>query len=162
MSEVATYPRNRWALNATSTMGEEPYEAPIDVRSVDPDEVRLTPRRVVFRATEASLKALSWEQVIWSLPRKPGTVVTSHPMHVIVFEPPEDQIGAPGDAVASVTPWELAFWRQLEPAATRGTFTVAYQRETIFSQQVNIRTASLPRWKPHITLSRRAIETKDD
>jgi hypothetical protein len=41
-------------------------------------------------------------------------------------------------------------------------FSVTHKPEVLFSKQVELRTADLPRWKPHITIDRRMIEAEDD
>jgi hypothetical protein len=48
-----------------------------------------------------------------------------------------------------------------EPTTWRGVFAPTHSREVLFSQQVEIRTADLPRWKPHITIDRRMLERDD-
>ena len=40
----------------------------------------------------------------------------------------------------------------------RGVFAPSYRRRILFSQQMDIETSSLERWKPHITIDRRTIE----
>jgi len=49
-----------------------------------------------------------------------------------------------------------------EPEIWRGIFTPTYKWKALFSQQVEIRTAELPRLKPHITIDRRTLEGEDD
>ena len=49
-----------------------------------------------------------------------------------------------------------------EPTTWRGVFAPTHSREVLFSQQVEIRTADLPRWKPHITIGRRTLERDDE
>lgn len=40
----------------------------------------------------------------------------------------------------------------------RGTFSVSYPEKIIFSQVVELKTAELPRWKPHVTLDLHRLE----
>jgi hypothetical protein len=49
-----------------------------------------------------------------------------------------------------------------EPTTWRGVFAPTHSREVLFSQQIEIRTADLPRWKPHITIDRRTLERDDE
>lgn len=55
-------------------------------------------------------------------------------------------------------------WQHPEPDSSvwRGVFSPLYHPKVLFSQQIEIRTADLPRWKPHITLDRRTLTRGDD
>ena len=81
--------------------------------------------------------------------------------HVLIVS--EEQIGLPGDSVASTTPWP-ALWQRPEPDARawRGVFSPTCRREVLFSQTVKRRTATLPKWKPRITIDRRTLVRSED
>lgn len=79
------------------------------------------------------------------------------------IEATEEQLGLPGDTVASMCSWPT-LWRhpEHEPRIWRGVFSPLYPRKRLFSQQIEIRTADLPRWKPHITIDRHALARKEE
>ena len=43
----------------------------------------------------------------------------------------------------------------------RGVFSVRHDRTPLFTMQVNLATATLPKWRPQVTLSRRVLEDDD-
>ncbi len=47
-------------------------------------------------------------------------------------------------------------------AAWRGIFFPFYHPKVLFSEQIEVRTADLPRWKPRITIDRRTLTREDD
>ena len=49
-----------------------------------------------------------------------------------------------------------------EAEPPRGTMTVPYQREVIFSQQVEVEIEKLPRWRPLVAIDRRILEASDE
>jgi hypothetical protein len=49
-----------------------------------------------------------------------------------------------------------------DPRIWRGVFSPSYHFEVLFSQQVEVRTAELPRWRPRITIDRRTLARGDD
>lgn len=73
------------------------------------------------------------------------------------------QIGYPGDAIATSTPWP-SLWRQPEPdpGVWRGVFAIRHRRRELFSEVVELDLRSLPRRRPHITLTRRMLEANDE
>lgn len=44
----------------------------------------------------------------------------------------------------------------------RGVLCIKRERKVIFSEEVEIETSKLPRWKPRITIDRRMMEVEDD
>ena len=50
--------------------------------------------------------------------------------------------------------------RRIEPRPDvwRGIFSPVYDQKVLFSQEVTVRTADLPRWQPHVTIDRRTLE----
>lgn len=57
-----------------------------------------------------------------------------------------------------------SLWQHPEPDSSvwRGVFSPLYHPKVLFSQQIEVRTAYLPRWKPRITLDRRTLTRGDD
>jgi len=80
----------------------------------------------------------------------------------IVYHVIEDDLGFPGEAVGSVSPWPV-LWRydQPEPADSRGVFPTNYRRKVLFTKQVTLRTSELPRWKPKAIIGLRMFEEED-
>jgi hypothetical protein len=60
-----------------------------------------------------------------------------------------------------------AEWRRIsainpsESIRFRGAVSCHFDRVLLFSQEVNLTTASLPRWRPKVVLSRRDLEGDD-
>jgi hypothetical protein len=50
---------------------------------------------------------------------------------------------------------------EVDATASRGVFAPMYRRNTLFSQTVDAKTSELPRWKPHVNISRRVLESND-
>jgi hypothetical protein len=48
------------------------------------------------------------------------------------------------------------------PERTRGVFVPGHDRETLFADTHELRTADLPRWRPQITLDRRTLARNED
>jgi hypothetical protein len=44
----------------------------------------------------------------------------------------------------------------------RGTFFLAHGRQTLFTQEVEFRTAELPRWRPHLTIDQRSLDRNNE
>lgn len=44
----------------------------------------------------------------------------------------------------------------------RGVFHIPHPEKVLFSEQIEIKIAELPRLQPHITIDRRMIEDEDD
>jgi len=49
-----------------------------------------------------------------------------------------------------------------EEQSHAGTFAVVHKRRMIFTQQVEIKTQNLPRWKPRVIIDRRMLEDVDE
>jgi hypothetical protein len=54
--------------------------------------------------------------------------------------------------------------RDNEPAVLpqRGTFFLAHKRQPLFTQEVELRTAELPRWRPHLTIDQRTFDRNNE
>lgn len=94
-------------------------------------------------------------------------------VYVSEFETGDEDLDYFGDPAATETfptdfreilaPWSdaLSFiGHEAEPP--RGTVTVPYQREVIFSQQVEVEIDRLPRWQPLVAIDRRILEASDE
>ncbi len=101
-------------------------------------------------------KKYLWRQAISS-----GLVYTSG-MIPIIYQALEDDLGFPGEAVGSVSPWPV-LWRQSEPqpADLRGVFRTNYPRKVLFTKPVAFKTSELPRWKPKTIIGLRAFEEEN-
>jgi hypothetical protein len=49
-----------------------------------------------------------------------------------------------------------------QPPPIRGLFAPTYRRATIFAEEVTVRTAEIPRWRPKINLDPRSLRRDDD
>lgn len=110
-----------------------------------------------------------WGKRYWASPApRPGALTRMmipgrSGRYVVLFEATEDDLGHPGDVVASMTLWP-PLWQHAEPEPRvwRGVFSPTYPREVLFSQEIEMRTAELPRWRPHITIDLGRLETPDE
>ena len=89
-------------------------------------------------------------------PAKEGT-------NVIILEVAEEQLGTAEEVLVSSSPWP-GLWQtaELDANAWRGVFSLRDYQETLFSEQVEIRTVELPRWQPCIRVDLARIEREDD
>lgn len=84
--------------------------------------------------------------------------------YVIQFiQPPEDRGGFAEDSAtsANLSP-AVSVYPEPDRSLWRGVFSPPYRRKFLFSQEHVIRTADLPRWKPHITIDIRRLTRTDD
>ena len=83
-------------------------------------------------------------------------------MMPIIYQVIEDDLGFPGEAVGSVSPWPL-LWRydQPEPTDSRGVFPTNYRRKVLFTKKVTLKTSELPRWKPKNIIGLQTFDGKD-
>jgi hypothetical protein len=97
------------------------------------------------------------KKYLWRRPTLHG--LSMMPMIYYVIE---DDLGFPGEAVGSVSPWPL-LWRHDEPefADSRGVFPTNYRRKVLFTKKVTLRTSELPRWKPKAIIGLRTFEEED-
>lgn len=88
-----------------------------------------------------------------------GSVFGKQAPLTCVYGSPEGYIGFPGDTTASTSLWpELWHLSEPDPMVWRGVFYPTYTRKVLFSKEVTIRTADLPRWQPKVVIGRRIIE----
>jgi len=73
------------------------------------------------------------KKYFWFPAISPGSAYTSV-MMPIIYQVLEDDLGFPGEAVGSVSPWPV-LWRQSEPqpADLRGVFRTNYPRKVLFT-----------------------------
>ena len=134
----------------TTTTQEQSYTAQGDVRE-EPDVILLHSERDTGEA------AVKW---YWR-PSKAAHLPVMR--HLLRFIASEEQIGLPGDTVASTTLWSELWQRpEPDPKVWRGIFSPPYRRKALFSQSVELRTADLPKWRPHITIDRRTRTRAED
>ena len=82
---------------------------------------------------------------------------------LLVYEATNEQLGFPGDAIASTSPWpELWQIEGFEPKPWRGVFTFTHKHKVLFSKTLSFRITELPRLRPHIVIDRRTRELRDE
>jgi len=98
----------------------------------------------------------------WGMGNVPYSIqAESKPL--LIYEATDEQIGFPGDAVASMSPWpELWRLEEFEPRPWRGVFTFTHKHKVLFSKTLSFRITELPRLKPHVVIDRRTQELKDE
>jgi len=81
-----------------------------------------------------------------------------------VIGTPEEYLLSPNIAVATTSlAWTDLFEEsEPKPQVWRGTFGPVYDRKVIFSQEVVVKTADLPRWQPHVMIDRRTLERQGE
>jgi len=113
---------------------------------------------IVMRAAEThDLDA--WQKLYWGVSNQ---VLVTHG-YVLSIEVSVDQLGLPTDAIASESSWPLLWNQPYSSIRSRpGVVFITHQRHKIFEERLVLHTASLPWWRPQITLDRRRIEKKHD
>ena len=48
--------------------------------------------------------------------------------------------------------------QDFETRDSRGTFALSHAKKVIFSQEIELKTAQLPPWKPHVTIDLHRLE----
>lgn len=76
---------------------------------------------------------------------------------MLIVESASDALLKPSTAESAAVPDSELDARQL-----RGVLIVPHPRKPIFSQTLEIRTVSLPQWRPRVTIDRRSLERADD
>jgi len=80
----------------------------------------------------------------------------------IAYEISAERLGYRGDLAASTSLWpSLWLHPEEEVIRERGVLLLDYHRKTLFSQEMEIHTASLPRWQPQIIIDRRTLTRED-
>ncbi len=85
------------------------------------------------------------------------------PLLVFVYYGTREE-GLEGDPEIKAKLSQSGLWQRPEPdsSAWRGVFSPLYHPKVLFSEQIEVRTADLPRWKPCITIDRRMLKRGDD
>ena len=101
------------------------------------------------------------KKYLWRRAASHGLAYTSG-MMPIVYQVIEDDLGFPGEAVGSISPWPV-LWRydQPEHADLRGVFPTNYRRKVLFTKKVTLKTSDLPRRKPKVIIGLRTFEKED-
>lgn len=107
-----------------------------------------------------------WRRPIISQPTISATFTEVFPVgttYVLRVEVSEENIAHTEFSMANISDRAIASLQaEPEPSMWRGVFSPPHQKKVLFSQEVNIRTAELPRRKPHIAINLRRLEREDD
>jgi hypothetical protein len=117
--------------------------------------------RIVLDPKDEEALGMTWEKRAFRVPPRDSRINMSTPIAVVTAELP--QIGYPEDAITALPSW-LFPWQQPEAEADswRGVFAVEHEHRELFSGVVELDLRALPRWEPHITITRRMLETDDE
>ena len=117
-----------------------------------------TPPSIVLRPAK-TVEPGALEKLFWGVSDQ-VPVFFGYVLHIEISL---EQLGFPSDAIASESPWP-SFWTQPQSSyrSRPGVLFFSHDRPTIFEQSMVIHTASLPWWKPQITLSSRLLGKRDD
>ena len=110
---------------------------------------------ILLRSERGTATAFKWC-------RRPSKAARLHAMGCLFrFIVPEEQLDLPGDTGSST---RTSLWQRPESDTKiwRGIFSPPHRREVLFSKTVELRTADLPKWKPHITIDRRTRTRAED
>ena len=101
------------------------------------------------------------KKYLWRRATSHGLAYTSSMMPMI-YHVLEDDLGFPGEAVGSISPWPV-LWRydQPEHADLRGVFPTNYRRKVLFTKKVTRKTSDLPRRKPKVIIGLRTFDEED-
>lgn len=120
---------------------------------------------IIGSRSETEMQFISlqeWRKYFWGI----GNVAYSlppDPKSMLVYEATDEQLGFPGDAIASMSPWP-ELWRieGFEPKPWRGVFAFTHKHKVLFSKTLSFRITELPRLKPHVVIDRHTQELKDE
>lgn len=83
---------------------------------------------------------------------------------LVFLESPVDQVGLPGETVATTAMWPT-LWHEPEPypegEPLRGTFAALFERDVLFTMDVNIERSRLKHWDPEVTLHSIDLDPED-
>lgn len=103
-----------------------------------------------------------WRKYFWRIGNVPYSIQPEL-KPLLVYEATDAQLGFPGDAIASMSPWpELWRLEELEPRPWRGVFTFTHKYKVLFSKALSFRITELPRLKPHVMIDRRTQELRNE
>ena len=99
----------------------------------------------------------------WRVSNQPGAfprIPTGYALRVEASEEKLEQLeDVTISGLSSLSPLPTA---DDEPRDYRGVFPVTHKPKILFSKEIEIKTAELPRWKPRITIDRRMLEDEDE
>jgi hypothetical protein len=103
-----------------------------------------------------------WRKYFWGVGNLPYLIQGAR-NPIFAYEAALEQIGFPGDAVTSTSPWP-DLWRsvELEPRPWRGVFTFSHKHKVLFSKTLSFRISELPRLKPHVVIDHRTQEIENE
>ncbi len=117
--------------------------------------------RIVSDRRDERILGTNWERFLFQVAGK----FSAFDLRVFAAPLSEEvsQIGYPGDTVTSSAP-SPSLSRRAEPDASvwRGVFAIRHQTTLLFTQDVMLDLRSLPKSRPHITISRRMREADDE
>jgi len=108
-----------------------------------------------------SPKDLSFSQTMKYFWSNYGSVSGIQSTYACIYETPEVYIGLPTIASMALCQ-ELQLYSEPDKAVWRGLFCPTYERKILFSQEIKLRTADLPRWKPKVIIDRRTFDRSDE
>jgi len=131
------------------------------------DQVRNQIRSRFYRTLTGSTASteltgeLSDSPSLSMLPPRNGEQET--PLLVLVYYGTREE-GLEGNPEIKAKLSQPGLWQHPEPDSSvwRGVFSPLYHPKVLFSRQIEVRTADLPRWKPRITIDRRTLTRGDD
>lgn len=117
------------------------------------------PQAVVARGSSPGSR-----RYYWLTGRSPAGYGSTQSHYVISIQCNEEQIGSPDDAIVTSLQDlpELGHYDTSELRPWRGVFSPPHKPKILFSEPIEIKVASLPRWKPQITIDRRTLDRADD
>lgn len=152
---------NDWQQFSAATLLQDAAEPFTDPRSVNP-----MPSGTVYRVMILAPAAdqLSFGKSYWQASAPTSSQLTEcFVERTIAVEGSVDQIGFPGDAIATTVRWPDLWTKPLlDPPRARGLVTVNHEKTTLFETPVELRTAALPRRKPFIVDYRGSRDFSDD
>ncbi len=131
------------------------------------DEPRSCSRRPHFFVIEgssakvvpSSSEETGWVKYFWSSQHSPPS---QQKTALWYFTASEDEIGHPENVVSSVSHWPVLWGGHQETKRSwRGVFSLHCPRTQLFSAGIDLRISEIPRWRPHITISRRSLNTDE-
>ena len=143
---------------ATTTTGLEPRRAFAIPHHADQPTLPKRSHTLVIRPFESS-DPYALTKPYWSVSEQ----VPVSFGYFVSIEVAAEQLGLPGDAVASESPWPLLWNQPFSSSRSRpGVVFITHRRPTIFEEHLVLHTASLPWWRPQIAINRRRVEKKHD
>lgn len=145
--------------DATATTSSETVEEASSVENQGMTVLVVAGRR---EKDVAITEIQEWRKYFWGVGNLPYLIQAPR-RPIFAYEATLEQVGFPGDAVTSTSPWP-DLWRsvELEPKPWRGVFTFSHKHKVLFSKTLSFRIRELPRLKPHVVIDRRTQEIEDE